>query len=105
MSSTRSRQATDAQSVTDAPEARTADQARRLKRYLITMSIRTVCFILLVAIDEWYRWVFAFGAVFLPIIAVVAANAVRPGVVGRVRPVVPQVDETRQITRGSATDR
>jgi hypothetical protein len=105
VSSTRSRRATDAQSVTDAPEARTADQARRLKRYLVTMSIRTACFILLVVIDEWYRWVFAFGAVFLPIIAVVAANAVRPGAVGRVRPVVPQVDETRQIPRGSATDR
>lgn len=105
MSSTRSRHATDAQSVTDAPEARTADQARRLKRYLITMSIRTACFILLVVIDEWYRWVFAAGAVFLPIIAVVAANAVRPGVVGRVRPVLPEADDTRQITPGSAADR
>ena len=89
----------DVQSVTSAPEARTEDQARRLKRYLITMGIRTACFILLVVIDAWYRWIFAAGAVFLPIIAVVAANAVMPRVTGRVRPVLPVVDETPQVTR------
>ncbi len=59
-------------------------------------------------------WIFAAGAVFLPFIAVVAANAVMPRVTGRVRPVLPVVDETPQITRGpdephesdgSATDR
>ena len=76
--------------MTSAPEARTEDQARRLKRYLITMAIRTVCFILLVVIDAWYRWIFAAGAVFLPFIAVVAANAVMPRVTGRVRPVLPR---------------
>ena len=42
----------DVQSVTSAPEARTEDQARRLKQYLITMGIRTACFILLVVVDE-----------------------------------------------------
>ena len=104
----------DVQSVTSAPEARTEDQARRLKRYLITMAIRTACFVLLVVVDAWYRWIFAAGAVFLPFIAVVAANAVMPRVTGRVRPVLSIVDETPQITRGpdephesdgSATDR
>jgi Protein of unknown function (DUF3099) len=90
----------DVQSVTSAPEARTEDQARRLKRYLITMAIRTACFVLLVVVDAWYRWIFAAGAVFLPFIAVVAANAVMPRVTGRVRPVLPVVDETPQITRG-----
>ena len=89
----------DVQSVTSAPEARTEDQARRLKRYLITMAIRTVCFVLLVVVDAWYRWIFAAGAVFLPFIAVVAANAVMPRVTGRVRPVVPVVDTTPQLTR------
>ncbi len=65
------------------------------------MGIRTACFVLLVVIDEWYRWIFAAGAVFLPFFAVVAANAVKPRVQGRVRPVLPTaVDETRQITRG-----
>ena len=86
--------------MTSAPEARTEDQVRRLKQYLFTMAIRTICFILLVVVDAWYRWIFAAGAVFLPFIAVVAANAVMPRVVGRVRPVVPMVDPTPQITRG-----
>jgi hypothetical protein len=107
----------DVQSVTSAPEARTEDQARRLKQYLFTMAIRTVCFILLVVIDAWYRWIFAAGAVFLPFVAVVAANAVMPRVAGRVRPVVPVADPTRQLSqqpfepyspdepRDSATDR
>jgi len=104
----------DVQSVTSAPEARTEDQARRLKQYLITMAIRTACFILLVVVDAWYRWIFAAGAVFLPFVAVVAANAVMPRVSGRVRPVLPVVDPTPQLTRaphepweseGSATDR
>ena len=70
------------QSVTSAPESRTEDQARRLKHYLVTMGIRTACFVLLVVIDHPIRWVFAFLAVFLPFIAVVAANAVAPRVVG-----------------------
>ena len=98
----------DAQSVTTVAESRTEDQARRLKHYLVTMSIRTACFVLLVVIDEWYRWIFAAGAVFLPFFAVVAAYAVKPRVVGRVRPVLPTTDDTRQITTGpddSATDR
>ncbi len=100
--------APDAQSVTSVAESRTEDQARRLKQYLLTMGIRTACFVLLVVVDEWYRWIFAAGAVFLPFFAVVAANAVKPRVVGRVRPVLPTVDDTRQITsgpEGSATDR
>jgi hypothetical protein len=91
----------DVQSVTSAPEARTEDQARRLKQYLVTMGIRTICFVLLVVIDAWYRWIFAVGAVFLPFVAVVAANAVMPRVAGRVRPVLPVVDETPQITRAA----
>ena len=79
---THSRKAPDVQSVTTAPESRTEDQARRLKHYLVTMGIRTACFVLLVVIDEWYRWIFAAGAVFLPFFAVVAANAVKPRVAG-----------------------
>ncbi len=94
----------DAQSVTSAPESRTEDQARRLRRYLITMTIRTICFVLVVVIDSWWRWVFAAGAVFLPFIAVVAANAVRPAVRGRVRPVVPTLDRTPQISREAWSD-
>ena len=100
MPTTRHDHGSDVQSVTTVAESRTEDQARRLKHYLVTMGIRTACFVLLVVIDEWYRWIFAAGAVFLPFFAVVAANAVRPQALGRVQPVLPTVDDTRQITRG-----
>ncbi|MGL5817950.1 MAG: DUF3099 domain-containing protein [Phycicoccus sp.] len=86
------------QVVTSAAESRVDDQRRRLRGYLVTMSIRTACFVLMVVVDSWLRWVFAAGAVFLPFFAVVAANAVRPRTVGRVRPVVPVVDDTRLLT-------
>jgi len=45
-------------------------------RYLMTMGIRVVCFILMVVITPygWYTWVFAAAAIFLPYIAVVSAN-------------------------------
>lgn len=85
------------QSVTSAPESRTEDQARRLRQYLLTMGVRTACFVLLVVVDHPVRWLFAFLAVFLPFLAVVAANAVAPRVAGRVRPVVPLVDHTPRL--------
>ena len=104
MPTTSSRKAPDAQSVTSAAEPRTEDQARRLKRYLVTMGIRTACFVLLVVIDDWYRWIFAAGAVFLPFFAVVAANAVKPRVLGRVRPVLPTADDTRLLERQASQE-
>lgn len=88
----------DAQSVTTAAESPAEDQSRRLRQYLVTMSIRTVCFVLVIVIDSWVRWVFAAGAVFLPFIAVVAVNAVRPRMAGRVRPVTPGPDRTPLLT-------
>lgn len=99
MPTTQPRQAATPQSVTSVPEARTEEQARRLKRYLATMALRTVCFVLLVVIDHPIRWVFAFGAVFLPFFAVVAANAVAPRIRGRVQPVLPIPDDTLLLTR------
>ncbi|CCH78695.1 hypothetical protein BN12_3210002 [Nostocoides japonicum T1-X7] len=55
-----------------------------MQRYLITMSIRTASFVLAVLTEGWLRWTFVVLAVFLPYIAVVAANAVRPRPLGRV---------------------
>ena len=45
-------------------------------RYLITLGIRVLCFVLMVVITPygWYTWVFAAAAVLLPYIAVVVAN-------------------------------
>lgn len=62
---------------TSLPQAPEAEAASRLKRYGITMGIRTACFILMAVVTPygWYTWVFAAGAIFLPYIAVVYANA------------------------------
>jgi hypothetical protein len=48
-----------------------------VRHYAITMGIRTVCFILMAVVDpiHWWTFVFAAGAIFLPYIAVVYANA------------------------------
>ncbi len=50
----------------------------RMKRYLITMSIRTACFIAAFLAEGPLRWVFMAMAVGLPYVAVVLANAVGP---------------------------
>jgi Protein of unknown function (DUF3099) len=47
----------------------------RQTRYLISMGVRTVCFILAVVTDGWLRWGFIIAAVVLPYFAVIAANA------------------------------
>lgn len=96
-----------AQSITGAPESLAVDQARRARRYLVQMGIRVVCFLLAVLLWQhvplWVSLVLIVGAVVLPYIAVLFANAGRerrddapPGVLPRaldaappVRPVAP----------------
>jgi hypothetical protein len=63
--------------VTSAPRGLSGDLAGRQRRYLISMMIRTVCFILTVILPSPYRWFALAGAVTLPYIAVVIANAGR----------------------------
>lgn len=53
------------------------DVQNRTRRYLVSMAIRTGCFIGAVLADGWLRWVLMAGAVFLPYVAVVVANAGR----------------------------
>lgn len=43
-------------SVTTATSSGDAEQSTRIKRYLITMAIRTACFVLMVVVDGWLRW-------------------------------------------------
>jgi hypothetical protein len=65
--------------ITSAQRPRSEDIGGRQKRYLISMAIRTACFILaVVSIGHWFMWVFLVGAVFLPYVAVVMANAGAP---------------------------
>ena len=63
--------------VTSAPKALSNDLSSRQKRYFFSMMIRTLCFILTVILPSPYRWFALFGAVTLPYIAVVIANAGR----------------------------
>ncbi len=64
------------QSATSLPRAPRDDAGSRTTKYLVMMTIRIVCFALMVLVTPygWYTWLFALGAVFLPYIAVVIAN-------------------------------
>ena len=64
------------------------DVDNRARRYLVSMSLRSVCFIAGVLVDGWLRWVFLAGAVLLPYIAVVLANGGRENAGDRPLPTV-----------------
>jgi hypothetical protein len=65
--------------ITTAPMSLAEEQAQRQRRYLIAMSIRMVCFVGAVVVGPgWLRWTLIVGAVFMPYVAVVMANAVAP---------------------------
>lgn len=63
--------------ITGAQVPLSEDQRQRTRRYLISMAIRTVCFIAAIIATGWLRWTLVAGAVFLPYVAVVMANAGR----------------------------
>lgn len=68
---------TSAPSVTSLPQSPHDEAKGRVRHYAVTMGIRTACFILMAVVYPvgWWTFVFAAGAIFLPYIAVVAANA------------------------------
>lgn len=79
-------------SATNLPSAPKDDRDNRMRNYLISMGIRTLCFVLAVLLTGWARWVCVAGAVLLPYFAVVLANATnqrRIDVLGTVRPSDP----------------
>jgi hypothetical protein len=55
----------------------TQDQSGRQRRYLISMGLRTACFVGGIAAEGVLRWTLIIGAVVLPYFAVVIANAGR----------------------------
>jgi hypothetical protein len=61
--------------ITDARPAHSDDLNRRINRYLVSMAIRTACVVLVFVVHGPLRWVFAVGAVLLPYLAVILANA------------------------------
>jgi hypothetical protein len=62
-------------SITSARAGRSTDIRRREVRYLMSMGIRTLCFVGAFFTGGVLRWVLVAGAVFLPYVAVVVANA------------------------------
>ena len=63
--------------ITGAGTSLAADQAPRTRTYLISMLFRTACFVGAVLASGWLRWALVAGAVILPYVAVVIANAGR----------------------------
>ena len=82
--------------ISAAPHSHSDDLSSRMTRYLISMAIRTACVVLAVVVDGPLRWVFAAGAIGLPYIAVVMANAGNRPRDQAVPP--PQPRQSKQVT-------
>ncbi|WP_372593226.1 DUF3099 domain-containing protein [Actinotalea sp.] len=67
----------EVQRITSARVPLSEDVDRRMRRYLVQMSVRVACFLGAVVVDHWTRWLLLVGAVLLPYLAVVLANAGR----------------------------
>src|ERR687886_1883067 len=69
--------------ITTASAGAGADIDSRQRRYLLAMGVRTLCFLVVVALaithagPGWLPWIFVVAAVVLPYVAVVMANAAR----------------------------
>ena len=62
--------------ITTATRSHSDDVSGRQRRYVISMTIRTLCFLLaVVSMGHWFMWAFLAASFFLPYIAVVIANA------------------------------
>jgi hypothetical protein len=60
--------------ITDARSPASQEMSGRVRRYAVTMAFRTACFLSMVVVHGWLRWVLLACAVFLPYVAVVLAN-------------------------------
>lgn len=69
----------DVVAITDAPMSREMEISARQRRYLLSMGLRTLCFVGAIVVGSgWLRWVLVAGALVLPYVAVVMANAASP---------------------------
>lgn len=67
----------DVHTITGAQRSLSTEQSGRTRRYLISMAVRTACVIAAIVVPGWPKWIFIAGAVVLPYLAVVVANAGR----------------------------
>lgn len=73
--------------ITTAPESRASDIDHRQVRYMISMGIRTVCFVGGIIAGTtfhvtWLMWVLIGASFVLPYVAVVMANSASPRIEG-----------------------
>ncbi len=72
----------DAVRITTAASSRNVDIATRQRRYLLSMSLRTICFVGAIVANlagiSWLWPILVAGALVLPYVAVVMANAAAP---------------------------
>jgi hypothetical protein len=62
--------------ITTATRSHSDDVGARQRRYLISMGIRTACFLAAVfSFGHWFMWIFLIASLVLPYVAVVLANA------------------------------
>ncbi|MEV5574381.1 DUF3099 domain-containing protein [Spirillospora sp. NPDC052269] len=88
--------------VTNAPRPLSEDISRRQKRYLLSMGIRTGCFLGAVfsgvaGAPLWVVGLFVVGAVFLPYISVIVANGGREPV-SRARFETPERPDRNEVS-------
>ncbi|HMQ65349.1 MAG TPA: DUF3099 domain-containing protein [Arachnia sp.] len=65
---------TDATLITNANKGLSLDVAERQRRYLITMGVRTACFLAFLVVPGWWKVVMLVAAAVLPAIGVLLAN-------------------------------
>ncbi|AMM32668.1 hypothetical protein SA2016_1995 [Sinomonas atrocyanea] len=71
--------APEVHSITSAAPGHSVDMHQRMVRYAVAMGIRVVCIVALFFLDGWFKLIAVAGAVFLPWVAVVIANAQTKG--------------------------
>ncbi|MGB4733111.1 MAG: DUF3099 domain-containing protein [Candidatus Nanopelagicales bacterium] len=89
--------------ITATNRALSNEQAGRTRKYLMSMGIRTGCVLAAIVVPGWSKWIFIAGAVVLPYLAVVIANAGRendaPGAMGVVPVALPTAASAQESHR------
>lgn len=81
--------------ITSARTSQSEDIRRRQLKYLLSMAVRTACFVLAVVTSGPLRWTLLGAALILPYVAVVVANASTSRQVSTPAPYV--LDDTRAL--------
>ncbi|HEY9275727.1 MAG TPA: DUF3099 domain-containing protein [Candidatus Nanopelagicaceae bacterium] len=71
--------------ITDVQVGLSEELPGRQRRYFYSMMVRTICFLLAVFTPSPFRWFFLFGAITLPYISVIVANAGRETIRGETK--------------------